>query len=124
VVAALAAAIVWGLIGAYWEFQSWLVAIGAGLLIGRAVAYGAVTVNRAIQGIIVVLTLGAILLGEILGMAFGLNIEFGQFDIPFAYTLYTDNLDVVRGQLLFALGGGLFGAFLGAQKAGQFVRRP
>lgn len=116
-VGAVATAVAWGLIGAYTNRSFWLVAIGGGLVIGYLVIFGARKVNPWIQALIVVLTLGSILVGEILVAAFVINDTFGVFDLSLAVEIYFDNVD---GSSLFAFGGGVIGAFLGARLA----RRP
>lgn len=113
VIVAVLGGVAWGLLIAYAELQSWLLAIAIGAAIGWIASRFVEKPTMAIQVAVVVLTLGSVFLGQILGMAFAMLKEFDNFDLPLATDLYFDLLrfDDVRNDLLFALGGGAIGAF-------------
>jgi hypothetical protein len=117
VVAMIAGALVWGAVGAFMHVQAWMIAIAAGWGIGFATLKGAGKGSPLLKVLIFVLTIGSVLLGEIFSFAFTLN-QMGQgFDLLLAANLYIETIDEGIGSLLFALVGGLVGAFGAAQMA-------
>jgi hypothetical protein len=60
----------------------------------------------------VAFTLASVVLGQFLTVAFAMNKEFGIFDLPLAWNIYTDiAFDEALSDLLFGLAGGAIGAF-------------
>jgi len=108
VAAAVAGAVVWALILAYAEIQAWLIGIGIGYLIGIAAIRGAGKVTNQLRVAVIALTIGAVIVGELLGTALLINKELGFFDFPFAVELYFDNLG---GDFAFALGAAAVGCW-------------
>jgi hypothetical protein len=103
--------VVWGGIGAFFHLQAWIVAIGAGWLIGYLVLKGAGKTTLAVQSMIFLLTITVVLLGEVLDVTFLIMQEGGPFAPVVAARLYFQNLDQVGGNFLFALIGGVIGAY-------------
>jgi hypothetical protein len=67
------------------------------------------------QALIAVLTIAAVFLGEIMGVALFVLEEFGVFDPAGAFEIYLVVLGEDAGVLFFALGAGLFGAWFGSR---------
>ena len=116
---AIAGAVGWALLLAYAEIQSWLLAIGIGWLVGQAAVRGAERMTDSLRVAVVLLTLGAVVVGQLLGFTLQLNREVGILDFAFAMELYFGNLDTVGGDLLFALGGGGMGAWVAATQSNK-----
>jgi len=116
---AIAGAVVWAMLLAYAEIQSWLLAIGIGWLVGQAAVRGAERMTDSLRVAVVLLTLGAVVVGQLLGFTLQLNREVGILDFAFAMELYFDNLDTFGGDLLFALGGGGMGAWVAATQSNK-----
>jgi hypothetical protein len=116
---AIAGAVAWALLLAYAGLQSWLVAIGIGWLVGQAAVRGAERMTDSLRTAVVLLTLGAVVVGQLLGFTLELNKETGILDFAFAMELYFDNLDTFGGDLLFALGGGGIGAWVAATQSNK-----
>lgn len=116
---AIAGAVVWALLLAYAEVQLWLLAIGIGWLVGQAAVRGAERMTDSLRVVVVLLTLGAVVVGQLLGFTLQLNREAGILDFAFAMELYFDNLDTFGGDLLFALGGGGMGAWVAATQSNK-----
>lgn len=112
-VGVVVAALIWGVLGAYAEFSAWIVAIGAGLLIGFLVLRGAEKTSRAIQVLIAGLALLTVFLGDLIGITIVINREFGVFDPGGALDIYGQILQEDTGLLFFTLGAGLAGAWFG-----------
>jgi hypothetical protein len=116
-VGALITAIVWAVIWLI-GFQAWFIAIGGGLLIAFLAVRAAGRVTVALQAGIFVLTVLAVLFGEILGVALYISREFGVFDLIGSIEIYlVDVVGEAPGDVLFALGGGLVGAWFGIRSA-------
>jgi len=116
---AITGAVVWAMLLAYAEIQSWLLAIGIGWLVGQAAVRGAERMTDSLRVAVVLLTLGAVVVGQLLGFTLQLNREAGILDFAFAMELYFDNLDAFGGDLLFALGGGGMGAWVAATQSNK-----
>lgn len=118
-VGALVLGIAWALLLAYAEYQIWAIAIGGGLLI----SFLAVKVGRRavlpLQVGIFAFTLFGVLFGEILGLALAIQRVFGEFDLGLAFEAYTEFMSEEPTDVLFALGGGLIGAFFGIKAASK-----
>lgn len=127
VLAALALAIVaagvWAAIAITTNRMFWVVAIGAGALIGWGTTKAAGRGGRAVQVVAVAFTLGAVLLGQVflLGWHFqqyaqqrGLTVNWERFAAHVPQLLWNTGFDT-----LFALGGGLFGALYAARQAAK-----
>ena len=116
----VAGAVVWGLVGAYLEFQSWLLAIGAGYLIAMLTVRGAGKITGGVRAMIGALTVGTALRGLILIIAFSIYRFAGVFEPVEAARIFFRDFEAFRGDALFGIGGGLLGAFFAARSA----RRP
>ena len=116
---ALAIAVAWGLLGAYADRSSWVVGIAGGMGIGWLMVKGAGKTNRGIQVTIVVLSIAAVVVGEVFAAVFVINKEFGVFDVGLAFDLYFANLDELGGQMFFAVAGGAIGGYYGAKLASK-----
>ena len=114
---ALVLALVWAALLAYAGYQLWLVAIGGGLLVAWLAVYVGRRVVLPLQVGIFVLTLLGVLLGEVLGLALMIQREFGFFSLAVAIEEYAAYVEFDPGGALFALGGGLIGAYFGIRKA-------
>lgn len=108
IAAALAGTIVWALILAYAEIQAWVIGIGIGYLVGLAAIRGAGKMSNQLRVAAIVLTVAAVVAGELLGTALLFNKELGFFDMPFAVEVYFDN---IGGDFAFALGAAAFGVW-------------
>ena len=108
-------ALVWGAIAAYMDFQAWIVAIGAGLLIGWLTLLGVGKTNGVVQGLIAVMTIGAVILGEITAVTLILLQEFDLFDPALAAELYVEIVKEDPGSSIFGLGGALVGGWYGSR---------
>ena len=108
-------ALVWGAIGAYLDFQAWIVAIGAGLLIGWLTLLGVGKTNRAVQSLIAVMTIAAVILGEITAVTLFLLKELDVFDPKLAVDIYGEIAREDTGSVLFPLAGALIGGWYGAR---------
>lgn len=108
-------ALVWGAIAAYMDFQAWIVAIGAGLLIGWLTLLGVGKTTGVVRGLIAVMTIGAVILGEITAVTLILLQEFELFDPKLAAEVYVEVVKEDPGNSLFALGGALVGGWYGAR---------
>ena len=106
--AAVVGAVAWALLLAYGDMRSWLLAMGIGYAVGRAAGFGAGTVTFRLKVIIGALVLGAVVLGELLGMALVIYRAFGVFDVPLSVELY---LEILGVDTLFVLGGAILGVF-------------
>ncbi len=105
-------ALIWATIAAFLKRQVWIVAIGAGALIGVATLRGAGKGTPLLKLLIFALTLGSVVLGEVLSVAFLLVRETdAPFDLIAAAHIYFDNLRGFMDDFLFAVGGGLIGGF-------------
>jgi hypothetical protein len=110
-----AGAIIWGLVGAYLELQSWVIAVGAGYLIAGLTVQGAGKVTRGVQVLIGALTVGTAFAGLILIIAFTSYRHLGGFDLLDAGRIFFEEFDSFRGDALFGIGGGLIDAFNAAR---------
>jgi hypothetical protein len=110
---ALAGAIGWGLLGAYAETQTWLIAVAVGVGVGWVMTRLVDAPSMSLQVAAVLFTLGAVVLGQILIIAFTINKNFGNFDFPLSFRLYREAISSgdITEDLLFGLGGGAIGAF-------------
>ena len=110
---AVVGAVAWGLLGAYAELQSWIVAIAIGLGVGWVMTRLVERPTMGLQIAAVLFTLGAVVLGQVLIVAFSANRLFGVFDLGLAWEAYREAVadgDITQ-DLLFGLGGGAIGAF-------------
>ncbi len=112
-------ALAWAVIAVVTDREFWLVAIGAGLLIGYLVTIGARKTNLGIQIMVGILTVGAVLLGQLLTFAWLLNQEFVGVSTADVFEIYGSFLADDTGSMLFAVGGGLIGGWYGAKLAGK-----
>lgn len=117
VLAMIVSALVWAGIAVLTDREFWLVAIGAGLLIGYVTLLAVGKTNLGIQVLIGVLTVASVFLGQILTVAWVLNDQFVGVDTGSVLSIYGSLLSDEPGTALFALGGGLFGAWYGAKLA-------
>jgi hypothetical protein len=111
VAAAVVGALAWALLLAYADIKSWLLGIAIGWLVGTAAIRGAGRFDDRLKVTVALLTLGAVVVGEFLGVALALNKEFGFFDLPLAIEFYMNNLDEFGGEAFFSLVGGALGAW-------------
>ena len=118
-VGVVVAALVWGVLGAFADFSGWIVAIGAGLLIGFLALRGAEKTSRGIQILIAGLALLTVFLGDLIGITIVINREFGVFDPAGALDIYGQILQEDTGLLVFTLGAGLAGAWFGSRLGRQ-----
>ncbi len=109
------AAAVWGAIGFYLDWSGWIVAVGAGLLIGFLTVLGAGKPNRGVQAIIVALTIGAVALGDLFVVALVVREETALLDIGTVFDVYTTVISADTGFALFTLGAALVGAWFGSR---------
>ena len=114
---AVAGAVGWGLLGAYADIQIWIVAIGIGIAVGWVITRLVDRPNMSLQVAAVLFTLAAVVLGQILIIAFILNKDAGIFDLPLSFRLYREGISSgdLTQDLLFGLGGGAIGAFYSIQ---------
>ena len=117
--ATIAAGVVWAAIAIATDREFWLVAIGAGLLISYATVWGARKTNLGLQLMIAALTIASVFLGQLLTVWWVLNDEFVSISNQQVLDVYVTVLSEDIGTLLFALGGGLIGAWYGARMAGK-----
>ncbi|MBI3270916.1 MAG: hypothetical protein HYZ53_18080 [Planctomycetes bacterium] len=134
--AAIAVAAVLGVIGAVgWaaitvatNTMFWLVAIGIGVLVGFGTAKAAGKGGLPVQALGACFTLLSVLLGQVLILAWhvhanalrgGEAVNWGKFAIELPRLLVATGKDT-----LFALGGGLFGAFSAAGRAAKQEAKP
>ena len=110
---AIAGAIGWGLLGAYAETQTWLIAVAVGIGVGWVMTRLVDKPSTSLMVAAVLFTLGAVVLGQILIIAFTINKNFGNFDFPLSFRLYREAISSgdITEDLLFGLGGGAVGAF-------------
>ena len=113
------ASLVWGVLGAFADFSGWIVAIGAGLLIGFLVLRGAAKTSRGIQILIAGLALLTVFLGDLIGITIVISREFGVFDPAGVLDIYGQILQEDTGALMFTLGAGLAGAWFGSRLGRQ-----
>jgi len=120
---ALVTAAVWAGIAITTNRMFWLVAIGAGALIGWGTAKAAGRGGRAVQAAGVLFTLVSVLLGQVFFIAWqlqqyarqrGLRVDWNWFATHVPQLLWSTGADT-----LFALGGGLFGALYAARRAAR-----
>jgi hypothetical protein len=116
-VGAVVLALVWAALLAYANYQFWLVAIGGGVLVAWLAVRAGRRVVLPLQVGIFALTIAGVLLGEILGLALWVHREFGVFDLAFAIEDYVVYFGEDPGGAMFALGGGLVGAYFGIRSA-------
>jgi len=122
-ITAVVAALAWGAIAVTTNRMFWAVAIGSGALIGycttRVVGRGGI----AVQGVTGLFTIVSVLLGQTLFLAWqvhkhaqarGLVVDWKVFTAYVPSLLWTDT-----GSTLFALGGGLLGAYYAVKKAAK-----
>lgn len=101
------------------NMQAWIIAIGAGWLVGFLALKGAGKATIPLKIMIFVMAVGAVVLGEILSWAFYVTKEGGPFAPIEAARTYFDNLGRNIGDFIFALAGGLIGAFIAAKMASK-----
>jgi len=122
-VTAAVAALAWAGIAVATNRMFWAVAIGSGALIGyctsRVVGRGGI----AVQGVTGVFTVISVLLGQALFLAWqvhqhaqarGLKVDWKVFTAYIPSLLWADT-----GSTLFALGGGLLGAYYAVKRAAK-----
>ena len=122
-VLALVTAVGWAAVTVGTQRMFWLVAVGGGLLVGWGTTRAAGRGGRAVQVIGVVFTLIGVLLGEVLVMAYHVReyaatrqlvISWAEFARAVPHMLWRGG-----GDTIFALGGGLVGAYYAARKAAK-----
>ena len=114
-VGVVVAAVVWAVLAVFANWSGWIVAIGAGLLIGYLALRGAEKTSRALQVMIGVLALIAVFAGDWLGLTiFGVR-EFGVLDPGAALEVYFAVLGDDTSVLFFTFGAGLVGAWFGSR---------
>jgi hypothetical protein len=106
----VAGAATWTAVGVAFEMQTFLVAIGAGLLIAWLVTLGGRRLTPGLQALIVLQTLAAVALGELVRLMVGLWQDGQPLGVLAAAELYLQNLDVLGSDLAFALLAGVVGA--------------
>lgn len=120
---AAAGALAWAWIAIMTQRMFWLLAIGIGVAIGAVTARAAGKGSRLVQGLAVGATVVSVLLGNVLIYAFGLmqaaapegeSVNWAQFLLHVHEMLIADGANT-----LFALGGGLVGAYYAAKATAQ-----
>ena len=126
VVAAVLAVItagVWAGIAITTNRMFWVVAIGAGALIGWGTAKAAGRGGRAVQATGVLFTLAAVLLGQVFFIAWQLQQHARQRGLKVNWEWFAAHVPQILWstgtETLFALGGGLFGALYAARRAAK-----
>jgi hypothetical protein len=122
-VLALVTAVGWAVITVGTQRMFWVVAVGGGVLVGWGTTRAAGRGGRAVQVIGVVFTLLGVLLGEVLVLAYHVKeyaatrqfaVEWAEFARTVPHMLWASGGDTV-----FALGGGLVGAYYAARMAAK-----
>ena len=116
----LISAAVWAAIAFYFDWSGWIIAIGAGVLIGFLTILGAGKPTRGVQLMIGVLTIAAVILGDLSVVALIVQEDTGVFDFAAATDLYSVVLREDTGFAFFTLGAALVGAWFGS-RAGKPV---
>ena len=117
--ATVVSGLAWAAIGIMTDREFWLVAIGAGLLISYATVWGARKTNLGLQLTVGLFTVASVFLGQLLTVWWVLNDEFVRISNQQVLDVYVMVLSEDTGTLLFALGGGLIGAWYGARMASK-----
>lgn len=108
-------AAVWAGVGFFLEWSGWIIAIGAGLLIGYLTVLGAGKPTRGVQVIIGVLTIVAVVLGDLSAVALVVQEDTGVFDLAASADLYSIVLREDAGFAFFTIGAALVGAWFGSR---------
>jgi len=120
---AIVGAVVWAGIGVATGRMYWIVAIGVGLLIGFGVTKTARKRSAVTQTLCIAFTLLSVLFGQLMWIGYhvvqqageeGVSVHWGKFLLAAPAILIDTGSDTV-----FALGGGLMGAFYAARMAGR-----
>ncbi|MDX1468017.1 MAG: hypothetical protein R3258_01640 [Acidimicrobiia bacterium] len=114
-IGALVSAAVWAAIGFYLDWSGWIIAIGAGLLIGFFTVLGAGKPTRGVQVIIAVMTIVAVVLGDLSVVALVVQEDTGVFDLAISADVYSAVLREDLGFAFFTLGAALVGAWFGSR---------
>jgi len=118
-----AGAVIWAGIAIATHSMFWLLAIGIGAVIGFVTAKAAGKGGRFVQVVSVLATMVSVLLGNVLLYGYQVNqaaTEEGGHVDWFAFATYIPQILVESGSdTLFALGGGLFGAYYAARVTGR-----
>jgi hypothetical protein len=122
-VLAVVGAVVWAGIGIATERMFWLVAIGIGLLVGFGVTKAAGKGGAIVRVLCIVFSLFSVLLGQLIFIGYYLRAQAAQENATVdwgKFILAAPELLIETGSdTLFALGGGLLGAYYAARMAGK-----
>jgi hypothetical protein len=120
---AVLAAVGWAGVAIATNRVFWLVAIGAGLAIGWGTTRAAGKGGRLIQGVAALFTVASVLLGELLLVAYHVQQQAQRAGQRVDWTAFATSSPTILWQLggetLFALGGGLIGAWYATRWAGR-----
>lgn len=120
---AVVGALAWAGIAIATNRVFWAVAIGSGLLIGWGTSKAAGKGGPATQTLVALFTVVSVLLGEVLVLAYHFDryakSRGGAVDWTAFASAIPNLLWNMGGDTLFALGGGLVGAYFAARRAGR-----
>ncbi len=120
-VLAVVGAVAWAGIAIATNRVVWLVAIGAGILIGWGTARAAGKGGPLIQGTAALFTVASVLLGELLLVAYHVQEQAQRTGQQVSWPAFAAAAPAVlwqlSGETLFALGGGLIGAWYATRRA-------
>ncbi|MGD8451467.1 MAG: hypothetical protein PVJ57_06580 [Phycisphaerae bacterium] len=122
-VTGLVGAAIWAFVAIKFEMMFWLLAIGIGVAIGVATAKAAGKGGWLVQFISIVATVVSVVAGNVMVYAYGWSQASAEEGIPVDWPMFVRYIPemLVEGgsDTLFALGGGLIGAFYAARLAGR-----
>jgi hypothetical protein len=120
---ALVTAIGWAAVTIATHRMFWLVAVGGGLLVGWGTTRAAGRGGRSVQAVGVVFTLLGVLLGEIFVIAYRVKEYVTARHLTISWMDFAEAVPRLLwasgAETLFALGGGLIGAYYAARKAAK-----